>query len=110
MGYLDYLVRRVSLVIPTLIGVSLISFMLTVMLPGNPALVKAGPFATPEHLAEMEKQMGLDRPLPEQYYRYVRGLFRGDLGESSSTGRPVAQDFFQRLPATLELTLVALII
>jgi peptide/nickel transport system permease protein len=110
MGYLDYLVRRVSLVVPTLIGVSLISFLLTVMLPGNPALVKAGPFATPEHLAEMEKQMGLDRPLPEQYYRYVRGLLSGDLGESSSTGRPVAQDFFQRLPATLELTLFSLII
>ncbi len=110
MGYLDYLIRRLSLVVPTLIGVTLISFLLTVMLPGNPALVKAGPFATPEHLAEMEKQMGLDRPLPEQYYRYVRGLFEGDLGESSSTGRPVAQDFFQRLPATLELTLVALII
>ena len=110
MGYLDYLVRRVSLVVPTLIGVSLISFLLTVMLPGNPALVKAGPFATPEHLAEMEKQMGLDRPLPEQYYRYVSGLFRGDLGESSSTGRPVAEDFFQRLPATLELTLFSLLI
>jgi peptide/nickel transport system permease protein len=110
MGYLDYLVRRIALVIPTLIGVSLISFMLTVLLPGNPALVKAGPFATPEYLAEMKKQMGLDRPLPEQYYRYVRGLFKGDLGESSSTGRPVAQDFFQRLPATLELTLFSLII
>lgn len=110
MGYLDYLVRRLFLVVPTLIGVSLISFLLTVMLPGNPALVKAGPFATPEHLAEMEKQMGLDRPLPEQYYRYIRGLFKGDLGESSSTGRPVAQDFFQRLPATLELTLVSLVI
>ncbi len=110
MGYLDYLARRIALVIPTLIGVSLISFMLTVLLPGNPALVKAGPFATPEYLAEMKKQMGLDRPLPEQYYRYVRGLFRGDLGESSSTGRPVAQDFFQRLPATLELTLFSLII
>ncbi len=110
MGYIDYLVRRISLVVPTLIGVSLISFMLTVLLPGNPALVKAGPFATPEYLAEMKKQMGLDRPLPEQYYRYVRGLFQGDLGESSSTGRPVAQDFFQRLPATLELTLFSLII
>ena len=110
MGYLDYLVRRIALVIPTLIGVSLIAFMLTVLLPGNPALVKAGPFATPEYLAEMKKQMGLDRPLPEQYYRYVRGLFKGDLGESSSTGRPVAQDFFQRLPATLELTLFSLII
>ncbi|MBV9564167.1 MAG: ABC transporter permease [Bradyrhizobium sp.] len=73
-------------------------------------MVKAGPFATPEHLAEMERQMGLDRPLPEQYLRYMSGLFHGDLGESSATGRPVAQDFLQRLPATLELNFAALII
>ncbi|WOH52785.1 ABC transporter permease [Bradyrhizobium sp. sBnM-33] len=91
-------------------GVSVICFTLTYLLPGNPAMVKAGPFATPEHLAEMEHQMGLDRPFPEQYYRYVSGIFKGDLGESASTGRPVSQDFLQRLPATLELNLASLLI
>jgi peptide/nickel transport system permease protein len=96
--------------LPTLFGVSLICFFLTYMLPGNPAMVKAGPFATPEHLAEMERAMGLDRSLPEQYYRYASGLLRGDLGESSATGRPVSEDFVQRLPATLELTFASLII
>jgi peptide/nickel transport system permease protein len=110
MGFLNYLVRRLALVLPTLFGVSLICFFLTYMLPGNPAMVKAGPFATAEHLAEMEHQMGLDRSVPEQYFRYVTGLFHGDLGESSSTGRPVSQDFIQRLPATLELNLAALLI
>jgi len=80
------------------------------MLPGNPAMVKAGPFATPEHLVEMEHQMGLDRPLPEQYYRYASGILKGNLGESSATGRPVSEDFLQRLPATLELTIASLII
>ena len=110
MGFLNYLAKRLALVLPTLFGVSLICFFLTYMLPGNPAMVKAGPFATPEHLAEMEREMGLDRSLPEQYFRYARGLLRGDLGESSATGRPVAQDFMQRLPATLELTFASLFI
>lgn len=110
MGFLNYLAKRLALVLPTLFGVSLICFFLTYMLPGNPAMVKAGPFATPEHLAETEREMGLDRPLPEQYFRYAKGLLRGDLGESSATGRPVAQDFMQRLPATLELTFASLFI
>ncbi|WP_342734541.1 ABC transporter permease [Bradyrhizobium sp. B117] len=110
MGFFNYVMRRFALALPTLFGVSVICFTLTYLLPGNPAMVKAGPFATPEHLAEMEHQMGLDRPFPEQYYRYVSGIFKGDLGESASTGRPVSQDFLQRLPATLELNLASLLI
>lgn len=110
MGFSNYLLRRLALALPTLFGVSLICFFLTYLLPGNPAMVKAGPFATPEHLAEMERQMGLDRSLPEQYLVYANGLLHGDLGESSATGRPVSQDFMQRLPATLELTFASLLI
>jgi peptide/nickel transport system permease protein len=110
MPFAWYVARRLALVIPTLFGVTLISFLLTVLLPGNPALVKAGPFATPAYVAEVEHQMGLDRPIPVQYERYVTGLLHGDLGESSATGRPVLQDFMQRLPATLELTLASLIL
>jgi len=110
MGFTVYLARRVALVVPTLFGVTLISFFLTYLLPGNPALVKAGPLATPQYVAEMEHRMGLDRPLPVQYWGYVSGLFHGDLGESASTGRPVLNDFLQRLPATVELTLAALLI
>src|ERR1700722_9280851 len=102
MGFLNYLIRRLALVVPTLFGVSLICFFLTYMLPGNPAMVKAGPFATAEHLAEMEHQRGLDRSVPEQYFRYVAGVFHGVLGESSPTGRPLCQDLIQRPPATLE--------
>jgi len=105
-----YILRRLMSVVPTLFGVTLISFFLTYVLPGNPALVKAGPLATPEYLAEIERKMGLDQPVWVQYGRYVGGLFRGDLGESSATGRPVLQDFLQRLPATLELTLASLIL
>jgi peptide/nickel transport system permease protein len=72
--------------------------------------VKAGALATPEVVKEIETRMGLDQPVPVQYWRYVRGLFRGDLGESSSTGRPVSEDFRQRVPATLELTLASLLV
>jgi peptide/nickel transport system permease protein len=108
MGW--YVARRILLAVPTLIGVTLITFGLTYLLPGNPALVKAGPLATPEHIKEMERRMGLDQPVWVQYRRYVSGLVRGDFGESSMTGRPVLDDLFQRVPATLELTLASLLV
>jgi len=105
-----YLLKRLLLVVPTLFGVTVITFTLTYLLPGNPALVKAGPLANPEHIAEMERRMGLDRPVVVQYWRYVSGVVRGDLGESAATGRPVMQDLVQRVPATLELTLASLLV
>src|SRR5947207_15255614 len=97
-----YVLTRLLLVVPTLFGVTLITFALTYLLPGNPALVKAGPLATPQHIADMERQMGLDQPVVVQYGRYVGALLRGDLGESTSTGRPVLRDFLQHVPAKLE--------
>jgi ABC-type dipeptide/oligopeptide/nickel transport system permease component len=110
VAFLAYFLRRLSLVIPTLLGVTLITFTLTYVLPGNPAVVKAGPLVSPEVVKELEKQMGLDQPAWVQYGRYIGGILHGDLGESSSTGRPVLEDFKQRLPATLELTLASLLI
>lgn len=110
MAFLGYFLRRLSLVIPTLIGVTIITFTLTYVLPGNPAVVKAGPLVSPDVVAELEKSMGLDQPPWVQYWRYISGVLRGDLGESASTGRPVLEDFKQRLPATLELTLASLFI
>jgi len=110
MGFGRYVATRALLVLPTLFGVTLITFTLTYLLPGNPALVKAGPLATPEHIAEMERRMGLDRPVPVQYWRYLSGVLHGDFGESAATGRPVLDDFLQRVPATLELTLASMAI
>lgn len=110
MGLGRYVATRVLLVVPTLFGVTLITFILTYLLPGNPALVKAGPLATPEHIQEMERRMGLDRPVPVQYWRYLSGVLRGDFGESATTGRRVLDDFLQRVPATLELTLASMLI
>jgi peptide/nickel transport system permease protein len=108
MGW--YLARRLFLVGPTLFGITVITFALTYLLPGNPALVKAGPLATPAHIAAMEKTMGLDQPVVVQYWRYVSGVLRGDLGESAMTGRPVLTDLLQRVPATLELTVASLVV
>jgi len=110
VAFLAYFLRRLSLVIPTLIGVTVITFTLTYVLPGNPAVVKAGPLVSPEVVKELEKEMGLDQPAWVQYGRYISGVLHGDLGQSHSTGRPVLQDFRQRLPATLELTLASLLI
>jgi peptide/nickel transport system permease protein len=110
VAFLGYFLRRLSLVIPTLVGVTIITFTLTYVLPGNPAVVKAGPLVSPDVVAELEKSMGLDQPPWVQYWRYISGVVRGDLGESASTGRPVLEDFKQRLPATLELTLASLFI
>lgn len=110
MAFLGYFLRRLSLVIPTLVGVTIITFTLTYVLPGNPAVVKAGPLVSPDVVKELEKEMGLDQPAWVQYWRYISGVVQGDLGQSASTGRPVLQDFKQRLPATLELTLASLLI
>src|SRR5207245_1568957 len=71
MGFGRYVLHRLLLVAPTLFGVTLISFTLVYVLPGNPALVKAGSLATPEHVAAIERQMGLDRPIHVQYWRYL---------------------------------------
>ena len=72
--------------------------------------MKAGPLVSPEVVKELEKEMGLDQPFWVQYGRYVGGVLHGDLGNSASTGRPVLEDFRQRLPATFELTLASLLI
>lgn len=85
-------------------------FLITRILPGNPAAVRLGPYAKPELLAALEKEMGLDQPLPVQFVSYVGKLVQGDMGKSWRTGQPVRDDLAQRLPATLELALFATII
>ena len=102
--------KRLVTVIPTLIGVIIVTFMLTRVLPGDPAVYFAGPAATAQSIAEIRKSLGLDRPLPEQFARYVGDLARGNLGNSLSTGRPVVTEIKSRLPASAELTLAGLIL
>ena len=102
--------KRLVTVIPTLIGVVIVTFLLTRVLPGDPAVYFAGPAATPQSIADIRKSLGLDRPLPEQFARYVSDLAHGNLGNSLSTGRPVVTEIKSRLPASAELTLPGLIL
>ncbi len=96
--------------IPALVGVVTVSFILTRMLPGDPAVYFAGPAATEASIAEIRAAMGLDDPLPIQFFRYVADLLAGDLGSNLSTGLPVLEELTRRLPASLELTLSALVL
>ncbi len=102
------ILRRSMMAIPSLIGVVIVTFLLTRALPGDPAAYFAGPAATREAVEQVRANLGLDRPLPEQFLRYVRDLARGDLGRSLTTGQPVASEIRTRLPASAELTLLGL--
>src|ERR1700687_6032995 len=102
------IVKRLVTVVPTLIGVVILTFLLTRVLPGDPAVYFAGPAATPQSIAEIRKTLGLDRPLPDQFAHYVNDLAHGNFGNSLSTGRPVATEITSRLPASAELTLLGL--
>ncbi len=108
MGSLAIVGARVLQAIPTVFGIVVVTFLLTRALPGDPAAYFAGASATPESIAEIRARLGLDRPLPVQFAGYVADLARGDLGQSISTGQPVATELLRRLPASLELTLTAL--
>jgi ABC-type dipeptide/oligopeptide/nickel transport system permease component len=101
---------RLTTVIPSLIGVIVVTFLLTRVLPGDTAAYFAGPAATPQAIEEVRKQLGLDKSLPEQFVRYVADLAHGDLGTSLTTGQPVAADIAARLPASAELTLAGLLL
>ena len=99
---------RIVGALPNLIGVVVITFLLTRALPGDPAAYFAGQSATPEAIEQIRAQLGLDRSLPEQFVAYVGDLARGELGQSLTTGQSVATEIASRLPASMELTLVAL--
>ncbi|HLS16269.1 MAG TPA: ABC transporter permease [Paenalcaligenes sp.] len=100
--------RLLSLVF-VVIGVSIITFIVSNLIPGDPARLVAGERATDEIVQAMRAKLGLDLPLYEQYWRYFKGLLQGDLGTSIRTGRPVLHDLLVFFPATLELALVALV-
>ena len=110
MSQLAIIFARVLQAIPTLIGIVIATFLLTRALPGDPAAYFAGAAATPESIAEIRANLGLDQPLPVQFLKYVQDLGTGNLGQSVSTGQPVATELMRRLPASLELTLTALLL
>jgi peptide/nickel transport system permease protein len=104
-----YAARRFVLLPVQLFIVSLIVFFLVRLLPGDPSYLLAGPYATVERVAEVRSGLGLDQPIYIQYFKYVERMFHGDFGNSWVTSQPVLADVQQRLPATLELILLAVI-
>ncbi|HPU51021.1 MAG TPA: ABC transporter permease [Burkholderiaceae bacterium] len=101
--------RRLLTSVPTLAGIVLVTFALTRLLPGDPAAYFAGNAASVEAVEQIRAKLGLNQPLTTQFLRYVRELASGDWGQSLSTGQPVLTEIATRLPASLELTLVALL-
>lgn len=104
------LLRRLAFLPLVLLGMSVITFMLTHVVPGDPARLLAGAHASKASVEALRRQQGLDRPLLEQYGDYVTGLVRGDLGTSITTRRPVLDDLRDFFPATAELTIAAMLI
>ncbi|MEW5322458.1 ABC transporter permease [Geobacillus thermoleovorans] len=107
---LSYAVRRMLMVIPVLFGMSLVVFFMIRAIPGNPAQVILGQKATKEAVAALTHKLGLDQPWYVQYMKYIGGLLHGDLGESIRTGAPIAEEIWPYLAATIELSLVAMLI
>jgi peptide/nickel transport system permease protein len=103
-----YIGRRVVALLPILLGVSAAAFLLIHLLPGDPATVFLGEHATPESIARVQHEFGLDRPLPVQYGVYLWHAIRGDFGDSLETHRQVIVEFLPRFPATIELSLGAI--
>jgi peptide/nickel transport system permease protein len=104
-----FIARRLLMLIPILLGLSLLIFLFIRLLPGDPASAILGERATPAGLARVREVLGLTRPLHEQYFDYIGGLLQLDLGRSFITNRDVAGDFLQRFPATFELTAAAMV-
>lgn len=105
---LGYLIRRVFLLALTLLGLSIIVFLISRVVPTDPARLAAGPYATEEMVQSLRQEFGLNDPLPLQYWNYLRGIFHGDFGRSIRTRRTVSEDLARFYPATLELVLFSL--
>ena len=105
-----YALQRGLTAIPVLLGVSVLVFGFIHLIPGDPAVTMLGERATPEKVAEIRARLGLDRPLWEQYVRYVGRVIRGDLGVSIVRGDPVLTDLLRRFPATVELATAAIVV
>lgn len=107
---LAYTIRRIVILIPVLIGMSLITFSIVHLIPGNPAQTILGDQARPEVVAELEERLGLNKPYPVQYAIYVKDLLHGDLGQSLHTKAAISKEIIPYLMGTLELTVFAMLI
>lgn len=107
---LGYIIKRVLAAIPVLIGLSLIVFLIMALIPGDPATAILGSYATPENVARINRELGLDKPLWEQYFIWMSNLLHGDFGRSYILNRPVLDEILERFGATLVLAGTALVL
>src|SRR3990172_4628340 len=107
---LRYILRRILMLAPVLFGVTLVSFSLLHLVPGDPAEILGGQEATVEDIARIRREYGLDRPLIVQYVRFLANAARGDLGISIQSRHPVRELLFQRLAFTLQLSLASILV
>ena len=107
---IEYFARRLLALIPVALGVATLTFAIVHLVPGDPIVAMLGESATPADVVAMRHQMGLDRPIESQYLSYLGGLAVGDLGESTSYRKPVAQLIVERLPATIELAAAGMLV
>ena len=105
---ISYIIKRLLWAIPTLLGVSVLVFSMVHLAPGDPALVMLGEHANKEAVDALREQMGLNKPLLEQYFLFITNAIQGDFGISIISGEPVVVEFLERFPATVELSVVAL--
>lgn len=105
-----YILRRLAMLVPVLLGISIITFSMLRLIPGDPCRVMLGERATAEMCAAFAERMGLDDPIYVQFGRYLYNILRGDLGTSIKTGQPVTAELIQRLPMTFELTLASMLL
>lgn len=110
MGGLKYLFRRLFLAIFVIVGVLMVTFAVSRVVPGDPARLYLGARASAEAVTEIRAELGLDDPLPEQFVRYVVSSLQGEFGYSYRTKRPILEDLETRLPATMELVLLAMVL
>jgi peptide/nickel transport system permease protein len=105
-----YIAKRLIAAIPVIIGLSIIVFFIMAMIPGDPALAILGSYATPENVAKLNRELGLDKPLVEQYFIWLGNLAHGDFGRSYTLNRPVLDEVLERFSATLILAGPALLL
>jgi peptide/nickel transport system permease protein len=106
---IQFLTRRLFLVLPVLVGILLVTFVITRLVPGDPCYVMLGEHATPESCKEFKARFGLDKSIPEQFGRYVINIMQGDFGNSLKDRRPITTIIGERLPMTIELTILAML-
>jgi peptide/nickel transport system permease protein len=105
-----YVLRRVLLFIPVLFGLSVITFTVSHLVPGDPVGLAAGPGSTPQQIEALRREFGMDKPLPEQYLHYLTNTLQGDLGRSMMSRHNVSDDLRTFFPNTLSLVFVSMLI